>query len=123
MLIGVGYLVPGANVVMGAVALAALGIVAGRAIYNWWKGPKVVPPVIDIPASPEQIGPVTHVAYDDPPPGPPPSGEQYAHPKDPTVPTSLRMRSDGRPADKQDMSIKPSLSITKGYDPVTGQSR
>ncbi len=111
-LIAVGSVVPGANIVLGVAAAAVLGVAAGRAIYNWWKGPQPTAAVFDIPLPPEQVGPVTHVAQDDPPPPPRPA-QNTSHAKDATVPKSLRMRKD--------KPVRLHFSITKGYDPATGK--
>ena len=103
-----GAFTPGVNIALAVIGGIGLGIAAGRAIYHWWKGPQATAPVIDIPLPPEQIGPVTHVAHDDPPPPP-------QHTIHPTVPHSLRMRNN-KPAQQLH------FSITKGYDPATGKS-
>ena len=109
----IGAFTPGVNIVLAAIGGIGLGIAAGRAIYHWWKGPQATAPVIDIPLPPEQVGPVTHVAHDDPPP-PPRSTRNTSHPSGGPVPNSLRMRKD--------TPIRLHFSITKGYDPATGKS-
>ncbi|HUC09580.1 MAG TPA: RHS repeat-associated core domain-containing protein, partial [Stellaceae bacterium] len=111
-----GAFTPGVNIVLAAIGGIGLGIAAGRAIYHWWKGPQATVPVIDIPLPPEQVGPVTHVAHDDPPPPP-------RHATDATVPHSLRMRT--APHSPRTRNAEPAqlhFSITKGYDPATGKS-
>src|SRR5262249_49286711 len=102
-LIAATQLIPGANIVVGVVAVAMIGAMVGHALYKWWKGPVAEVPNLELPPTEERVGgnfgPGYAVAYEQlpPEPGPPAPNTptmQGESTSGPPAPNTLRMRSE-----------------------------